>query len=168
MNQPDNSISPSFPIIFPNVEYYPEDIPNRAFFRNTSKIFLKVTEEELVFTGKTIPWSEIKSASVKSFNANPYIQIIKKDGSKESFFFESKFYYRKKAPWFGASKFLTESFVKILDSKSLLSMAEFEDEIKNKSTTIVHRIWNSIFWVLPPLLLIASYLIIIAGLEAGT
>lgn len=154
--------------IIPSVEISDQDIPSRPFFRGTKKISLKIIETGIVITGNTIEWSEILDVSIKFFNSNPYIQLNTKSGSVYSFFFENKFYYRRNAPWFGASEFITREFVKKLEEKNLYSIAKLEAQIyENKSTPRIHYIWNNFTYVFPVVLLVISTIILLLGWVGG-
>lgn len=161
-----NQISIMETKIFGNVEYITGvKIPSKLF-RKTKKIYLKVDKQGITFLGKTLAWDNIKNVELKFFNANPYIQIDN-SGTLHNFFFESKFYYRKKVPWFGASKFLTQEFVKLLEEKELFTSKKLEELVdQNTESLLMHKIWNNFFWVFPPFLIIISIIMIILGLNA--
>ena len=156
------------PIIIPNVEFSTEDIASKAFFRNTKKISLKVSKAGITFTGINVQWDEITVVSLKYFNCNPYFQLDTKSGAKYSLFFENKFYYRKKAPWFGASEFISKEFVKILQEKNLFSLKTLEDQVsENSHTPLIHQVWNTLFLVFPVLLVVLSVIILYSGFVYG-
>ena len=156
------------PIIIPNVEFSTEDIASKAFFRNTKKISLKVSKAGITFTGINVQWDEITVVSLKYFNCNPYFQLDTKSGAKYSLFFENKFYYRKKSPWFGASEFITKEFVKTLEEKNLFTIAKLEANIsENTQSTFLHTFWNNFVLVFPVLLILISVSILLIGLFGG-
>ncbi|MFV2016901.1 MAG: hypothetical protein ACC656_15830 [Candidatus Heimdallarchaeota archaeon] len=154
--------------IFPNVEYMKElDIPSKPFFRKTQKFYMKTNEEGNKFLGKTYLWTEIKSVSIQFFNNNPYIQLNISGNTKHSFFFESNFFYRKKAPWFGGSEFMTKEFVNLLEEKGLFTLKQLEKQLEgNSEISQIHKIWNTFFWVFPPILLLISLVILYLGITA--
>ena len=151
--------------IFSNVEYiHGYDIPSSAFLRKTKKIFLRTNDVGITFLGKTYKWSEIRNVQLKFFNANPYLQLDIEGNTIHSFFFESKFYYRKKIPWFGASQFLTTEFVKILEEKELFSVNDLENRLQdNTQTPFIHKVWNYFFWIFPIVLILITIYILYLG-----
>lgn len=153
--------------IFPNVEYLQgSDIPSKAFFRNTSKIAIKASDVGLTMLGITYPWDKITSVKLNFFNGNPYLQLDISGNTKHNLFFETKFYYRKIAPWFGGSSFLTTEFVKILETHNLYTVSAMTREIeKNIDNKLIHTIWNNFFWILPPSLLVITIIILFKGLN---
>ena len=155
--------------IFPNVEYkHGADIPSKPFFRNTQKVFLKTSDEGLTFLGKTYSWSDINHVELKFFNSNPYIQLDISGNTVHSLFFESKFYYRKKDPWFGGSKFFTTEFVKLLEEKGLYSLNDLKNELESNSyIPSIHKLWNAFFWIFPPVLLFITIYILYLGFTNG-
>ena len=156
-------------VIIPSVEFSTKDIPSKMLFRNTKKISLKVNDTGITFIGLTVHWDEITSINVKFFNSNPYIQIRTKVDSIYSFYFENKFYYRHKKPWYGASEFITKEFVKILEEKNLFSVEKLESNLYSNtgSGARVHSLWNSIFVILPILMLVLAIIILLGGLFYG-
>ena len=157
------------PIIIPNVEFSTEDIASRPFLRNTKKISLKISDTGITFTGITVDWNDISKVSINYFNSNPYFQLNLQSGNKYSFFFENKFYYRKKAPWYGASEFVTKEFVKILEEKNLFSMTKLENQVsENTHPPFIHMIWNSFFFIFPIILVLLSIAILLTGFLYGT
>ena len=156
------------PFIIPNVEFATTDIPPKYFLRGTKKLSLKITETGIILTGQDIKWDEINKVSVKFFNNNPYIQLQTTSNSIYSFFFENKFYYRKKSPWFGASEFITKEFVKTLEEKNLFTIAKLEANIsENTQSTFLHTFWNNFVLVFPVLLILISVSILLIGLFGG-
>ena len=156
------------PVIITNVEFSHHDIPSKAFFRKTQKISIKLADEGIIITGNIIKWSEIGNVSVKFFNRNPYIYLETASGNNYSLFFENKFYYRKKAPWFGASKFITTEFVRILEEKGLFSVAKLEAIVsENTAVPTIHKIWNTLFYVIPIVLVLISIVVIYTGFMYG-
>ena len=151
--------------IIPNVKYSPSDIPSKAFFRGTQKLSIKVDDEGLTFNGKSVNWSDITGVKVKFFNCNPYLQLASSSGESFNFFFENKFYYRKKAPWYGASEFITTSFVKALEEKNLFTVDKLKANVgENITTPTMHKLWNLSFFVVPVILIIVSVIVLYVGL----
>lgn len=151
--------------IIPTVEYLPHDIPSKAFFRGTKKISLKIEDEGFVFNGRTVNWSDIQSVNVKFFNSNPYLQLTSSNGESFSFYFENKFYYRKNAPWFGASEFITTAFVKALEEKNLFSVEKLKANLQeNTFTPFIHKFWNFAYYAFPTALVILSTIILVVGI----
>ena len=156
------------PFIIPNVEFATSDIPSKYFLRGTKKLALKVTESGITLTGQDIKWNEINNVSVKFFNNNPYIQLQTNNNAKYSFFFENKFYSRKKSPWFGASEFITKEFVKTLEERNLFTLAKLEANIsENNQSTFLHTFWYNFALVFPILLILLSTTILLIGLFGG-
>lgn len=156
------------PVIITNVEFSHNDIPSKAFFRKTQKISIKVADEGISITGNIIKWSEISNVSVKFFNSNPYITLESSSGDNYSLFFENKFYYRKRAPWFGASQFITIEFVKLLEEKNLFSVAKLEAVIaENTATPTIHTVWNTLYYALPIAFVAISLVVIYTGFIYG-
>ena len=155
-------------VIIPNVEFSIDEIPSKAFFRNTQKISLKISEMGITMKGSSIAWNDIHSVDLKFFNSNPYIQLTTSE-SKFSFFFENKFYYRRKAPWFGASEFITREFVKILEEKNLYSIQKLDSNLLSNEShgAFIHSFWNFFFIVFPVLLLVLAIVILLGGLFFG-
>jgi hypothetical protein len=154
--------------IIPNVEFSIGDIPSKVFFRKSKRIFLKVSDSGITFSGKSLNWEDFKKVSIKFFNGNPYIQFEVAEQTY-SFYFENKFYFRKKAPWFGASEFKTKEFVKVLEEKNLLTVDKLYSNVEsNNQSPFIHTLWNSMFFIIPPVLFIASIAFLYAGLIAGT
>ena len=112
--------------------------------------------------------TEIRNVFVKFFNSNPYIQLEVNSGEILSFFFENKFYYRRKSPWFGASEFITKEFVRTLEEKNIFTIAKLDAELSDfKSTSFVHYLWNNFTFIFPVFLLLLSTVILIIGFFGG-
>lgn len=156
------------PVIITNVEFSHKEIPSKAFFRNTQKISIKVADEGIIITGNITKWSEITNVSVKFFNSNPYIHLESSSGENYSLYFENKFYYRKRAPWFGASQFITTEFVKLLEEKNLFTVAQLEAAIsENTVTPSMHAVWNALYYAVPVAFVAISLVVIITGYFFG-
>ena len=156
-------------VIIPNVEFSTQDIPSKAFLRKTKKISLKVSDEGFTFTGVSIHWDEIKDVRVKFFNSNPYIQLMTSSDTVYSLFFENKFYYRRRAPWFGASEYITTEFVKILEEKNLFTVDKLISNVQtNRQGKLIHSVWNSLFLLIPVVLIFTSVFILYAGWTFGS
>lgn len=167
------------PFIIPNVEVCIGDIPARYFFRNTKKLSLEITKAGIVCNGYAIQWDSIKDVELKYFNGNPYLQFktdskIQLDKTVNSatygrqtvvsMFFENKFYYRKFAPWFGASEYITTEFVKTLEEHNLFSVEKLRSRIsENMDDFFGHSLWNISFLALPLLLILFSLIILVVG-----
>ncbi|MHA2363090.1 MAG: hypothetical protein ACXAC7_03975 [Candidatus Hodarchaeales archaeon] len=158
------------PKIITNVEFKLNDIPN-GIFRGTHRISMQVNDEGLIWNGELLTWGEIKSVEIKTFNGNPYLKLQTSTPTKPivSFYFLSKWWKRHKNPWFGASSFLTLEFLKILEEKTNICTYDECEQIILQNTSknpFIQKIWNTLFWIIPPSLAIFSVFILYLGYNA--